>query len=342
VSPGGIAPRSFDNFQINIIRCQPDETCVSEPDTQIMGWNLGKCKPIVIPFTTPRAPTFGKKCARIPDWIDLTGRIIGGESAKKPIPWQVWIPDYECGGTILDTRTILTAANCFPYYKDENFQIYAGITEKHEPGKYGQERYVKSVTIHPNYDESTGHTLDYDLAILKLSDPLKFNKGIRPACLPPNQDFHPEVEGNVRGVVSGWGYIKDQCHRHDGYFFDDYCDDLCVGWSGGCCYNEITKDCKNYVEVDSEELQYVVVPLMTNSECKDYGNVTNNMICAGGEKDSCYGDAGGPLVIKRGRRDAVVYGVVSHGASLKCGDYPKPGIYTRVANFLSWIRPFLD
>ena len=41
VSPGGIAPRSFDNFQINIIRCQPDEICVSEPDTQIMGWNLG-------------------------------------------------------------------------------------------------------------------------------------------------------------------------------------------------------------------------------------------------------------------------------------------------------------
>ena len=41
VSPGGKAPRSFDNFQINIIKCQPDETCVSEPDTQIMGWNLG-------------------------------------------------------------------------------------------------------------------------------------------------------------------------------------------------------------------------------------------------------------------------------------------------------------
>ena len=41
VSPGGKALRSFDNFQINIIKCQPDETCVSEPDTQIMGWNLG-------------------------------------------------------------------------------------------------------------------------------------------------------------------------------------------------------------------------------------------------------------------------------------------------------------
>ena len=41
VLPGGKTPRSFDHFQINIIQCQPNETCVSEPDTQIMGWNLG-------------------------------------------------------------------------------------------------------------------------------------------------------------------------------------------------------------------------------------------------------------------------------------------------------------
>ena len=41
VFPGGNPQRSLDHLQINIIQCQPDETCVSEPDTQIMGWNLG-------------------------------------------------------------------------------------------------------------------------------------------------------------------------------------------------------------------------------------------------------------------------------------------------------------
>ena len=41
VPPGGKAPRVLYNFPINIIKCQPDETCVSEPDTQIMGLNLG-------------------------------------------------------------------------------------------------------------------------------------------------------------------------------------------------------------------------------------------------------------------------------------------------------------
>ena len=52
---------------------------------------------------------------------------------------------------------------------------------------------------------------DSDIAILKLSSPLTFNAHVRPACLPPNQDFSPEnVEGNVKGVISGWGDLKDR------------------------------------------------------------------------------------------------------------------------------------
>ena len=38
-------------------------------------------------------------------------RIVGGEDAPSMIPWQVWFPG-GCGGTILDSCTILTAAHC--------------------------------------------------------------------------------------------------------------------------------------------------------------------------------------------------------------------------------------
>ena len=41
VLPSGKQQRSFDHLKINIIQCQPGETCVSEPGTQIFGWNLG-------------------------------------------------------------------------------------------------------------------------------------------------------------------------------------------------------------------------------------------------------------------------------------------------------------
>ena len=50
--------------------------------------------------------------------------IVNGEEADKPIPWQVSVGylkkpgdldtfSHQCGGTILDEHTILSAAHCF-------------------------------------------------------------------------------------------------------------------------------------------------------------------------------------------------------------------------------------
>ena len=61
-----------------------------------------------------------------------------------------------------------------------------------------------------NYFHFFTDTTDSDIAILKLSSPLTFNAHVRPACLPPNEDFYPEnVIENVKGVASGWGLLKD-------------------------------------------------------------------------------------------------------------------------------------
>ena len=38
-------------------------------------------------------------------------RIVGGQDATSPIPWQAWIGG--CGATILDAKTLLSAAHCF-------------------------------------------------------------------------------------------------------------------------------------------------------------------------------------------------------------------------------------
>ena len=44
-------------------------------------------------------------------------KIVGGQIAPSPIPWQVSLQEvggsHFCGGTILDTFTILSAAHCF-------------------------------------------------------------------------------------------------------------------------------------------------------------------------------------------------------------------------------------
>ena len=46
----------------------------------------------------------------MPDFMQNADRIVGGKPAPSMIPWQVAIGG--CGGTILDSCTILTAAHC--------------------------------------------------------------------------------------------------------------------------------------------------------------------------------------------------------------------------------------
>lgn len=47
------------------------------------------------------------------------------------------------------------------------------------------------------------------------------------------------------------------------------------------------------------------------------------------------GDSGGPLTCRQ-NNTSVVYGIVSWGD--QCGMKNKPGVYTRVTNFLDWIK----
>lgn len=131
------------------------------------------------------------------------------------------------------------------------------------------ERDVISVHVHPEYYAGT---LDNDLAILKLNQPVDFTgtPHISPACLPDKfTDFSRQ-----RCWTTGWG--KDN-------------------WEYGK-YQNILK------EVD--------VPIIDQNTCQQqlrqtrlgYNYVLNpGFICAGGEegKDACKGDGGGPLVCER-------------------------------------------
>ena len=63
-------------------------------------------------------------------------KIVGGEDAPRPIPWQVSIRYcssgycHFCGGTILDKKTVLSAAHCFSQGQSmEGYSIMAGATD---------------------------------------------------------------------------------------------------------------------------------------------------------------------------------------------------------------------
>jgi len=245
--------------------------------------------------TTARTTT----CAKIPVWME-SNRIVGGQDAQAPIPWQVFVhvedgkETYRCGGTILDENTILTAAHCF--WPEDNIDDYivAGVTVI----DYADEIRVKKVINHPNYNSKTN---DNDIAILKLESPLTFNENVKPACLP-DSSFTPGHEQSA--FVSGWGDME---------------------------YDTST---------ETKTLQFVKVQLLSNCLSNHLnGIITSNMICAGyedGGKDACSGDSGGPLVVSGTDDSAIVVGVVSYGFECALADYP--GVYAKVQNYLPWIK----
>ncbi|KAL7875120.1 hypothetical protein SRHO_G00060900 [Serrasalmus rhombeus] len=82
-------------------------------------------------------------------------------------------------------------------------------------------------------------------------------------------------------------------------------------------------------------LRCLEAPILSDTVCRNSypGEITSNMFCAGfveGGKDSCQGDSGGPVVCK-----GQLQGIVSWGYG--CAQKNRPGVYTKVCNFNSWI-----
>ena len=74
--------------------------------------------------------------------------IVGGQIPPSPIPWQVSVQiegNHICGGTILDTYTILSAAHCFDGFGDsvEGFYIRAGSRKWSSGGQVCQLSHVQ-------------------------------------------------------------------------------------------------------------------------------------------------------------------------------------------------------
>ncbi|KAF2982924.1 hypothetical protein EK904_005859 [Melospiza melodia maxima] len=91
----------------------------------------------------------------------------------------------------------------------------------------------------------------------------------------------------------------------------------------------------------AQRLMSATVNLISQRKCKyeyyDNIRVTDNMVCAGDptwQIDACKGDSGGPMVCEHNGR-MMVYGIVSWGDG--CAKENKPGVYTRVTQYLNWI-----
>ncbi|KAJ8967698.1 hypothetical protein NQ314_002681 [Rhamnusium bicolor] len=169
----------------------------------------------------------------------------------------------------------------------------------------------ESVIIHENFSYR-----DYqnDIALIKLSEPAPLNEYIDLIPLPTRADA-------------------------DNNYFDETVTSVGWGLSADVVDHQPTKDDL------SPLLRYVLVSVLSISECGDYYNdydndvlyVTEKNVCTSGYKNkgTCNGDSGGPLIY-----NGTQVGLVSIGTDL-C-EICSPSIFTNVAKHLDWIEEHSD
>jgi secreted trypsin-like serine protease len=250
---------------------------------------------------------------------EVGAQIVGGTPATPgEYPWQVRLSIFEnpnfylCGGTLINPQWVLTAGHCITESNGSvsapgNVNAYVDNYDIND--SWEQHRSVIKVIRHPSYNNDT---YDNDIALLQLNTPVTISDGTPPyyytktAAIP----LVPATIGSLAGVnasVTGWGLTSE---------------------SGS----------------PSNILQEVQLPIIENSVCNNAshydGKITSNMMCAGydaGGYDACAGDSGGPLVVQNAGQWNLA-GIVSWGDG--CAQPNKPGVYTRVSQYVSWINSY--
>ena len=212
----------------------------------------------------------------------------GFNAVENQFPFQVAILTLvnehiiHCGGSIVNTSKILTAAHCVT---DENgsriprrlFRIMAGTSYMTAESETRVISKALQIIVHPKYNP---YSMRYDVAVIIVNYEYDFTLE-QFAVLSLNKNPIPD---STSCVISGWGLLQPLS------------------------------------DLLPEVLQFAFINILESKECSNVFNLFNicikeEMICATGAAVSTKGDSGGPLVC-----DGLLTGIVSFG--LRYPNYP--------------------
>jgi secreted trypsin-like serine protease len=235
----------------------------------------------------------------------LNSRIVGGQIAVPTrYPYFTYltittgVQQFNCGGSLIAPDIILSAGHCAVGLGSiQRIDVMVNYTSHDFTGYEHSRRAIKWLP-HPNFDIDT---LANDILLIKLRSPVNGVPILKVNTIPSRP-----IVGDLLTVM-GFGYTN----------------------------YETLEEPTNLMEV---QVKAINQQICTNFSASMNYVADNSIICAGfkkGGKDACDGDSGGPLIIPKKPGYDIGVGIVSFGD--KCALPDKPGGYTRISYFRSWI-----